>query len=82
MASFGAASVLGDTSQISLGKYKELPDRLRIVQDGEAMIQDFLSSTVDFLASESAIVRDTAKEALSSELNLRLGGRLLIKLIE
>ena len=61
---------------------EDLPDRFRIPQDGEMMMQDFLTSTVECLVSEYAIARDTAKEALGSELNPRMYGRLFKHLSE
>lgn len=61
---------------------EDLPDRFRIPQDGDMMLQDFLTSTVEFLVSEPALARDTAKEALGSELNPRMYSRLFRHLNE
>ena len=60
----------------------ELPDRLRIPQDGNLMLNDFMASTVDLLVSDIPMARDIAKEALGSELNPRLLVRLFRQLNE
>ena len=86
LASFGAVSVL---DQVNTGAtlanvipIKYLPDRFRILQDGEAMIHNFIVSSVEFLISRNPRARDTVKEALGSELTPRLYPRLFKQLNE
>lgn len=71
----------GRTMRVILS-IEDLPDRFRIPQDGDMMLQDFLTSTVEFLVSELGIARDTAKEALGSELHPRMYARLFKHLSE
>lgn len=84
MASFGAVSVMEDLTSdlVKMFPTHELPDRVRISQDGNFMLQDFIASTVEFLVSEVPLARDTAKEALGSELSPRLFSRLFKQLYE
>ena len=84
MASFGAVSVMEDlTSElVKLFPTHELPDRVRIPQEGNLMIQEFIQSTVESLVWDVPLARDTAKEALGSELNPRLFNRLFKQLYE
>ncbi|KAI5118442.1 hypothetical protein M0805_000576 [Coniferiporia weirii] len=83
LASYGAVSVMeeynGKSLQTTLS-VQDIPDRFRVPQDGEEMLKDFMASTVESLVMELALARDTAKEALGSELNPRLFGRLFKQL--
>ncbi|KAH8118768.1 hypothetical protein DFH11DRAFT_1839273 [Phellopilus nigrolimitatus] len=85
LASFGAVSITeepGNNSLVNSMPAQFVPDRFRAPQDGRLMLNDFMSSTVESLLAELAIARDTAKEALGSELNPRLYDRLFKQLNE
>ena len=74
MASYGAVSVSEDLRQTLHDRIplSELPDRLRIAYDGNYMLTDFLTTTVDTLLFDLPTARDTAKEALGTELHPKL----------
>ncbi|KAL5507799.1 IRA2 [Sanghuangporus vaninii] len=84
MSSFSAQSVLEDRTEeiLSLFPNHQLADHLRVLHDGNNMLNDFMATTVDLLVSENPLARDTAKEALGSELNPRLLVRLFKHLNE
>lgn len=84
MSSFSAQSILEDRTEelLSLFPNQKLADHLRILHDGNAMLNDFMATTVDLLVSDVPLARDTAKEALGSELNPRLLVRLFKQLNE
>lgn len=84
MASFGAVSVIQEPccEITNFIPSTELPDRMRVPRDGSLMLQEFLATTMDMLVSEIPLARDTAKEALGSELNPRLFMRLFKQLNE
>ena len=78
MASYGAVSVSEDLRQALQDRVpiSELPDRLRVAHDGNFMLTDFLTTTVDTLLFDIPMARDTAKEALVTELHPKLFARL------
>ena len=86
LASFGAVSVLEQAQTgITLANripIHHLPDRFRVLHDGETYIQNFIQWSVEFLISNIPRARDTVKEALGSELNPRLYPRLFRSLNE
>ena len=85
LSSFGAVSVIEECGCVALKDVMPLqyiPDRLRIEVDGDEMLQEFMSASMEVLIANSAVARDTAKEALGSELNPRLYGRLFKHLNE
>jgi len=56
---------------------KFLPDRIRVIQNPLSLVEDFLNSLVDHLATSDMHIRDIVREALGSELNPRLYGKLI-----
>ncbi|KDQ64130.1 hypothetical protein JAAARDRAFT_118551 [Jaapia argillacea MUCL 33604] len=61
---------------------KYLPDNMRVLRDPEDLVGSFISNSMDLLVSDTASVRDVAREALGAELSPRLHSRLLKHLEE
>ncbi|TDL29911.1 hypothetical protein BD410DRAFT_780416, partial [Rickenella mellea] len=83
LAAFGAAGASEDLNShllTSIIPANHLPDRFRVLQDGDEIIKNFITSAVDFLIADSVHARDCAKEALGAELSPRLYSRLFKRL--
>lgn len=78
MASYGIVSVAEDGRNAlqELLPVSSLADRLRVAQDANFMLQDYLATTVDTLLFDIPMARDTAKEALGTELQPKLLSKL------
>jgi neurofibromin 1 len=59
-----------------------LPDEMRVLQNPVTMVSTFITDLTDLLIAESAQVREVARDALGTELNPRLYGRLFRHLEE
>lgn len=59
-----------------------LPDSLRVLRDPVDLLASFLTVLVNLLISESVLVRDISREALSTDLGPRLYGKVFQKLDE
>ncbi|KAH9030143.1 hypothetical protein EDB85DRAFT_1456161 [Lactarius pseudohatsudake] len=53
-----------------------LPDSMRVLKDPRVLINSFINFLLERLISDSVIARETAKEALGSELSIRLYPKL------
>lgn len=53
-----------------------LPDSMRVLKDPRVLINSFINFLMERLISDSVIARETAKEALGSELSIRLYPKL------
>jgi len=49
-----------------------LPDSMRVLKDPRELVSNFVTYLIDLLISDSVMARETAKEALGSELSHRL----------
>ena len=54
-----------------------LPDSMRVLKDPRALINNFITFLMERLISDSVMARETAKEALGSELSIRLYPKLM-----
>ncbi|KAI0065862.1 hypothetical protein BV25DRAFT_1988944 [Artomyces pyxidatus] len=54
-----------------------LPDAMRVLKDPEDLMTNFIRYLIDLLVSDSVMARETAKEALGTELSPRLYGKLM-----
>jgi len=53
-----------------------LPDSMRVLKDPRMLINSFINFLMERLISDSVIARETAKEALGTELSIRLYPKL------
>ncbi|KAF8506037.1 hypothetical protein F5888DRAFT_1937943 [Russula emetica] len=54
-----------------------LPDSMRVLKDPRVLINNFITFLMERLISDSVMARETAKEALGSELSIRLYPKLM-----
>jgi hypothetical protein len=54
-----------------------LPDSMRVLKDPRQLINNFITFLMERLISDSVMARETAKEALGSELSIRLYPKLM-----
>ncbi|KAI0306901.1 hypothetical protein B0F90DRAFT_1915023 [Multifurca ochricompacta] len=54
-----------------------LPDSMRVLKDPRVLINSFITFLMERLISDSVMARETAKEALGSELSIRLYPKLM-----
>ncbi|KAI6152285.1 hypothetical protein BKA82DRAFT_4387651 [Pisolithus tinctorius] len=85
LASFGGATVQERhvptaLTTVIMGEY--LPDEMRALRDPEELVNSFIEFLTAALVDENARVRETAKEAIGSELNPRLLSKLFKHLDE
>lgn len=59
-----------------------LSDAMRVLKDPRDLVTNFIQYLSDLLLTDSVMARETAKEALGSELSYRLHGKLLKHLDE
>ncbi|KAI6130277.1 hypothetical protein EDD16DRAFT_1541379 [Pisolithus croceorrhizus] len=85
LASFGGATVQERhvptaLTTIIMGEY--LPDEMRALRDPEELVNTFIEFLTAALVDENARIRETAKEAIGSELSPRLLSKLFKHLDE
>ncbi|KAI6003613.1 hypothetical protein EDD15DRAFT_2567619 [Pisolithus albus] len=85
LASFGGATVQERhiptaLTTIIMGEY--LPDEMRALRDPEELVNTFIEFLTAALVDENPRIRETAKEAIGSELNPRLLSKLFKHLDE
>ncbi|KAF8806096.1 hypothetical protein BYT27DRAFT_7141632 [Phlegmacium glaucopus] len=56
---------------------KFLPDRMRVIRSPLPLVEDFVSSLINLVATRDIHIRDVVREALGSELSPRLYGKLI-----
>lgn len=54
-----------------------LLDRIRVIQSPLPLVEDFVGNLINLLVSSDMYIRDVVREALGSELNPRLYGKLI-----
>ncbi|KZT29450.1 hypothetical protein NEOLEDRAFT_1128208 [Neolentinus lepideus HHB14362 ss-1] len=85
LAAFGAACTAQEhdpTCLTGIVPSKSLPDSMRVLKEPSELMAMFITHLIDLLLAPSIQIRDTARDALGSELSSRLHSRLIKHLDE